>query len=146
MTQQNSANDHDSSRSTTATSVTFRLQGRDLAPDDISAHLGITPSETFIKGQHLHDNPTYPAYERSGWILQSDAAQADDIEAHITQLTTPLLPHIDYILSLAEQYQADFECDIYVQSSVTKVRLMPQTIDIIAQFGAALNLTTYSSS
>lgn len=78
------------------TFATFRVAGDNLVPDDLTAVLGIHPTQAYAKGQRYSRGPRSPDLRgRTGvWLLSSDGqVKSNHLTDHIEWLLNRIAPN-----------------------------------------------------
>jgi hypothetical protein len=81
--------EHQGSPGGTRLELVFRLWGRDVVPDNITARTGVQPSRTFLVGER----PARAASKVAAWEWRSGLWTDQDIEPLLTQMLEVLGPH-----------------------------------------------------
>jgi Domain of unknown function (DUF4279) len=105
----------------TETYAYFLLTGADLDPEEITQRVGITPTQTFLKGERIHPKGSRTR-DYSGWQVRSGLDQETDLEAHIRSVLEKLQagwqPLIE-IIENSQQYEAFINCVMYYSPDET---------------------------
>ena len=87
--------------------ASFRIQGLDLAFEDITRDLDIEPTHTHSRGERGILDKSLP-YDL--WMLDSPLPDSCDLELHIEWLAERLLPHKQSISILRKNLKIDIYC------------------------------------
>lgn len=129
------------------TTVTFKITGDALEPDEVTTLLGINPSESHRKGDKWPTHPEH-SYTTGYWGLESSLSLESSLIDHLDRLFRILLPQAESIRLLGESGMSPcFYCGISVSDRVeTSVLLEPDYLRAIAEAGCQLQLQFYVDS
>jgi hypothetical protein len=126
--------------------ATLRFFGDDLVPDEISALLGASPTESCRKNQEIvgKSTGTVRTAKTGSWRLCATRREPEDLEAQIFEILGQLTPDIDVWASLS-RYGPDLFCGIFMASSNDGLPLSANALLALGQRGIALGLDIYDA-
>jgi Domain of unknown function (DUF4279) len=132
----------------TETYAYFLLTGTDLNPEEITRKVGITPTQTFLKGDRIHPKGSRTR-DRSGWQVRSSLEQETDIEAHVRSVLEKLKTGWQPLIETIEnaRHEAFINCVMYYTPEETGsgagFHLDRSILDQIHQLGAEIDFDLY---
>jgi len=127
------------------TGATFRVWGKDLDPDEVTAQLGITPSETFKAGDQRGKSKG-AIWKEGHWEISSeDHVSSKVLETHIEWLLDQLEPvHVQFTNLLSTGgVSADIFCFWEFSTHNAGIILSPSLIRRLAKLNLELDLDIY---
>ncbi|WP_329742129.1 DUF4279 domain-containing protein [Dyella sp. A6] len=126
--------------------ATLRLFGDDLVPENISALLGATPTESWRKGQELIGASTGNVRRAAtgSWRLEASRREPEDLEAQVFELLNQLTNDLTVWNSLSS-YKPNLFCGIFMGSGNDGLPLSSKAMLALGQRGIALDLDIYDS-
>jgi hypothetical protein len=120
----------------------FRVAARDLPLSEITATLGIEPTESWKRGDPGKYNPSRPD---SGWCLHSPLPRAEtDLGAHIEALLPLLRQRQPEIRALSERFKTFLVCvGKYDGSASPGLFLSQESVALLASLGMAVDADLY---
>jgi hypothetical protein len=88
-----------------AYSASLRIFGNIPDLGEITAHLGITPTNTHRRGERRGERS--PPYKHDMWSFSPDIPEDEPLERHIDALWAELKRHKDYLLDLKRTLTVD---------------------------------------
>ncbi len=125
-----------------ATSVTLRLFGDDLDPDEVSRKLGGQPTLARRKGDVIPDE-TKRVAETGSWLLSSERQSKNTLESQIEALFNRLTADVAVWRDLAGRYHADLFCGLWSEAWNRGLELSPEVVAAIGERGLRLGLDIY---
>ena len=124
--------------------ATLRFFGDDLVPDEITALLGASPTESCRKCQELIGSKTgiVRITKTGSWRLSAARREPEDLEAQIVEILGQLTQDLSVWESLAN-YQPDLFCGLFMGSSNDGLTLSAKVLLSLGQRGIALGLDIY---
>ena len=124
--------------------ATLRLFGDDLVPDEITALLGASPTESYRKGQELVGSKTgiVRIAKTGSWRLSAARREPEDLEAQILEILGQLTQDLTIWESLT-RYQPNLFCGLFMGSSNDGLPLSAKALLSLGQRGIALGLDIY---
>ncbi len=95
-----------------ASAVTFLMGSPTLDPTEVTAALGITPTNVAVPGSTLETwDGSVVHVDRVGWwsLSSADHVASSDVDAHFRFLLEQLLPHRENVLGFAKGGETLFE-------------------------------------
>lgn len=124
-------------------SVSLRVFGDGLEPDEVSALLGRQPTRFHRKGDKSSKNGSAPG-RTGGWILDSRLSQKDEIEEHIESLLAPISNDSDEWENLTSRFSASILCSIFLDQFNEGFELSPRLAQSLADRGLVIAFDIYS--
>lgn len=129
------------------TSVTFRLLGDELDPDEVTSLLGVQPSDSRRKGGTWHTPKGKPMIARTGrWSLEIERAVPGDLSTQIRQLLGRMTDDLSIWRDLTSRFEADFFCGLWLNRWNEGEVLMPDVLLMLGQRNIKLELDIYSGN
>jgi hypothetical protein len=120
----------------------LRISGETLRPDQISALLGLEPSQSGVKGERF--STRHSAVRRTSfWLLKSPLNDDLPLAEHLEWLLELIEPKLDLIGSLAEKWRVDFFCGFSSENGQGGVTFEPSLLRRLAHLGIPLVLDLY---
>jgi hypothetical protein len=88
-----------------AYSAALRIFGHPLDPDDVTRHLGISPTHAHRKGDRR--GPNSGPYDHDMWSYTAPVGQAEPLGVHIDALWNTFREHKPYLLQLKHDVTVD---------------------------------------
>lgn len=125
-------------------SCSFRLMHEDLDPAQLTAILGMPPSQAHRRGETRAHSRIGAPWKEGLWLLESPIDAAAPIDVHLTYLLDRLGGVCDRVRELvASGYRADFFCGYFAQQEGQGPTLSPALLQSIAAVGAHLSICFY---
>lgn len=118
----------------------LRILGFECRPDEISAHLGVEPSRSWVKGEIVP--PRRRPSDESGWELRSPLDEPYDLEDHALWLLDRLPSRID-LSGLTAWWTVTLSFAVYLRGRTPAGFFENGTLARIAALGAALDIDLY---
>jgi Domain of unknown function (DUF4279) len=126
------------------TVVTLRFFGDDLEPSEISTLLATEPTASERKGDVRTSSPGMEIVARTGsWRLSVDDRSPGDLDAQLGQLFSRLTPDLSVWEGLAQRFQSDVFCGLFMETSNDGEKLKPETLASLGSRGLSLSLDIY---
>lgn len=124
------------------TTVSLRITGDMLDPEEITRLLGIEPTRCTCKGDVRRIASGRDVIAQVGsWVLSTDTP--DGLDAGIGALLGKL-PHDPAVWrDLNERYRCDMFCGLFMQDSKEGAELQPQVLSMLVDRGLRLGLDIY---
>ena len=124
----------------------LRFFGDDLLPDEISALLGATPTESYHKGQELvgRRTGTHRIAKSGSWRLRAVERAPEDLEAQVFEILDKLTQDLSVWASLS-RFQPDLFCGLFMSSSNDGVSLSAKALLALGERGISLGLDIYDA-
>ncbi|WP_312319875.1 DUF4279 domain-containing protein [Stenotrophomonas sp.] len=126
--------------------ASLRFFGDDLVPDEITALLGTSPTQSHLKGQELIGRRTGNKLiaKTGSWRLRAIDRAPEDLEGQIFEILDQLTQDLSVWASLS-RYQPDLFCGLFMGSSNDGISLSAKALLAIGQRGISLDLDTYDA-
>jgi len=124
--------------------ATLRFFGDELVPDEISALLGATPTQSHYKGQELvgsHSGAKRIA-KTGSWRLRAADRKPEDLEGQVFEILEQLTQDLSIWASLS-RFQPDLFCGLFMGSSNDGISLSAKALLALGERGITLGLDTY---
>lgn len=124
------------------TTVSLRIVGDALDPDEITGLLGVEPTGCARKGDTRTTASGRNVMARSGsWLLKADAF--GDLEAQITALLSKLPDDPVIWVDLSRRYRCDIFCGLFMREFNEGTELQPQVLSMLGNRRLCLSLDIY---
>lgn len=124
-------------------SVSLRVFGDSLEPDEVSALLGRQPTRFHRKGDKNPQNPSL--IEPTGaWILDSALSEKSEIEEHVEALLSPISNDSDEWANLTSRFSASILCSVFLNQYNEGFELSPRLAQSLADRGLVIAFDIYS--
>lgn len=117
--------------------VAFMLTRFKCAPEEITAKIGITPSETWQTGDFVNKKKPFMRHQSNGWQLDSQLEKTAELEDHIQSVLQQLKPSWQSLIEISVDCYVEISCAIYLYSD-NQLPAIHFNKEIVQQF-AALN-------
>jgi hypothetical protein len=120
----------------------FRIAAADLPIGEISATLGLEPTETWLRGDAGNYNPSRPD---SGWCYHSPLPRTEtNLGAHIEALLPLLKAREHAIQALSARYETYLVCvGKYDDSASPGLFISRESVALLASLGVAVDADLY---
>ena len=118
----------------------FTVSG-DFDPADITALMGIEPTETWEKGSR--NERTHLERKFSRWSLISRLSRSESIENHIKDVVEQLKPHAAAVSKLAERFSTEIPVVGYFHQSYPGMHLAPSLLSELGSLHLGLDFDFY---
>lgn len=110
----------------------FTITGNDLDPAEITRSLGVSPTDSWKKGDVNSRN----GYERKfgRWSLYSRLPRSVEFEAHIADVLAQLEQNPDGFRKVSEAYEGRMQLVGYFHSYYPGLFFTPQTVQGLAKY------------
>lgn len=125
------------------TCATLRLWGDDLLPDEVTALLGCNPSSARRKGDPMRIPPSHPPSRTGIWSLSTERSEGDALDEQIASILSSLSQELTVWTSLAEKFDMDMFCGIWLDEPGQGLALCPSTLESLGCRRIRLELDIY---
>ena len=125
------------------TSVSLRLSGDTLDPDEISILLDCQPTDSYRKGDVLPNNRNRGVAQTGMWLLSGKKTGKISLEKQIFELFSRLSDDLEIWRKLTSQYHSDLFCGLFMDSWNRGIDFSPQLMAQISARGLTLDLDIY---
>jgi hypothetical protein len=126
-------------------SVSLRVFGDGLEPDEVSALLGCQPSRSYRKGDNRPQGDH--AIELTGaWILDSVLSEKAEIEEHVESLLSKISNDSDEWANLTARFSASILCSLFLDQYNEGFELSPRLAQSMAERGLVIAFDIYSGN
>jgi len=126
--------------------ASLRFFGDNLVPDELSALLGASPTQSRVKGQQIvgrHSAINLIAKEGS-WRLHALRREPEDLEGQIFEILGQLTQDLSIWASLS-RFQPDMFCGLFMSSSNDGISLSAKALIALGERGISLALDVYDA-
>ena len=127
-------------------SVSLRVSGDDLDPDEITMLFGMVPSTSHRKGDLVSPGRGPTIRKHGMWSLKADDAEPEAYDAQIAGLISRLPQDLSVWRSIAEKYQVDLFCGFFMDTTNQGFTLSPKAMSSLAERGIEVGFDIYSPS
>jgi hypothetical protein len=130
------------------TVVTLRFEGDDLNPDQLTEHLGATPTKGVAKGASWTLANGQEKFARTGqWHLGLEASSpGEELDVQVGRLFGQLTKHEDTWRELCGRFGGNLFVGLFLGSSNDGVVIGSKTLASIAAKGLELQFDIYGAS
>lgn len=122
--------------------ASFRIAGDALRPDQITATLGLEPTQSGVKGERF--STRHSAVRRTSfWLLKCPLSDSLPLTEHLEWLLNLFEPKIDLINSVAEGSKIMLLCGFSSENGQGGFTLDAKTLQRIARLGVPLSIDLY---
>jgi hypothetical protein len=125
-------------------SVSFEIREFDRDPDEITQQVGLSPTETWEKGDILlrgTKNPKVKITARDNmWSVESGAESTESVEVHLEKLVKILAPYAAKIVPLAAKHKSMVRVAAVYDGYYPGIELSPRILAGLAALGAKVDL------
>ncbi|HRY02308.1 MAG: DUF4279 domain-containing protein [Hyphomicrobiales bacterium] len=127
------------------TSVSLRILGDDLEPEQVSSALGCRPVSSWRKGDIRKLRNGREATARTGtWIKSVDRKCPGDLNAQIIELMSAVSGSLEVWQSLTGRFRADVFCGLFLSEANEGGEIAAQTLLALGSRGIALSFDIYA--
>jgi hypothetical protein len=128
--------------------VTLRIFGKDLNPDEISRRLGATPTRARVKGpaQSVTGSPDsvhIPPY--GSWHLEAAECRPEDVNGQVDALLAQLTNELAVWASITSDCKVDIFCGLFMNGSNEGFSLSPETMSALASRNIRMSFDVYAN-
>jgi len=111
-----------------------------ITPEEISNHLGITPSKTWLTGDSIRG--TGLRRKHNGWSLSTKRCRTYDLDEQIILLMVKILPKSREITQLIKKYNliGEVACHVDVVDVTPSINFKPDLLSQLAGLGVYLDI------
>lgn len=127
--------------------ATLRLFGDDLVPDEVSALLGVVPTEAHAKGEAITSRSTGNARTSNtgSWLLRASRREPEDLEGQVFEILDAL-PGDPGVWGQLRRFDPHFFCGLFLASGNDGLRLSARALLALGQRGIGIELDIYGSN
>lgn len=127
--------------------MSFRLIGDDLDPDEVTSRLGITPEWALARGERRPAPPLQGRPQEAGvWLISTEGqVESTSAERHLVWLLERIEPVADAVLEVRREQglTADFFCGWFSLTGHGGPDFSPEVLSRVAALDATLSLDFY---
>lgn len=128
------------------TSVSLRLSGDDLDPEQVSEALRCQPSRSAVKGGSWPTPNGGSRIAATGrWNRQVERRVPGDLDGQIAELLAGMTPDLAVWRHITDAYRADVFCGLFVEEGNQGISLGPDVLLSLGQRNLLLDLDIYAS-
>lgn len=125
------------------TAAAIRIFGDDLDPDEVTALLGVAPTEAYRKGEPFSQRPGSGLRPKSSWHLGGVDASPGDLDRQIADLLARTTDDPAIWLDINARHQADVFVGLFMGSANDMFALEAETLAALARRGMTLVFDVY---
>jgi hypothetical protein len=127
--------------------ATLRLFGDDLVPDQVSALLGVVPTEAHAKGEEITSPSTgnVRTAKTGSWRLRASRREPEDLEGQIFEILDALPSDLEVWAQL-RRFEPHFFCGLFMASGNDGMSLSARALFALGQRGIGIGLDIYDSN
>ncbi len=123
--------------------ASFTLTGFDVNPEEITAMVGVTPTQTWRTGDLVDPRATVRR-KSNGWKVSSESDTAADLGELVGKVLVILRPGWPVLQQLVAQHNALFNCVVHVyDSGAPAISLDKDLIRAVADLGVGVDIDLY---
>ena len=127
----------------TEVKIQLFIKGFKCSPEKITQLLGISPTETWVKGEPIRGARS-AVYKFNGWNLESSTAETTSPEEQVDALLAVIKPHSERFKSLPPDAQLDLSCAIYAYDDSQRVfYFSAEAVKELAKISAPISIAYY---
>ena len=126
--------------------VTLRIYGDDLVPQEITKMLGVSPSRAKIKGEKTVGRKTGKTYiAKSGmWQLGAPDREPEDIDGQIREMFSQVSADVSVWRGITKKYRVNLFCGLFMSETNDGLSISPQSLALLAERGIELWFDIYA--
>jgi hypothetical protein len=130
------------------TRATLRIIGDAVVPTGITRLLGAQPTLARTKGEIWAGAKTGKnnTAHTGQWHLKASDREPEDLDGQVQELLGKLTQDLKVWAALAQQFQIDLFCGLFMQSDNEGATLSPDTLAALGNRGIKLSLDIYDDS
>lgn len=124
--------------------VDFRIMGDNYNTEEITKVLGVTPTITWNAGELI--NNTNKRHSYTAWVFSTGVEETLDINTQLKKIEQTLLPKLDKLHWLKNQYDLDFSLDIVIiieNESPPAIYFENSILNLVSNIEARIDIDTY---
>ena len=127
-------------------SVSLRITGDDLVPQEITKLLGVEPTLSYAKGDKLLGSKTGPVrIAKFGmWSLKALPREPEDMDSQIQEILHQTTNDLAVWRDITSRYEIDLFCGIFLGCSNEGMMLSAQSLAALGERGIELGLDIYA--
>jgi hypothetical protein len=125
--------------------VSLRVFGDELNPEEVSRLLGCQPTKCRVKGEVIAGRHSGLRREaRTGsWVLDSDDARSVRLDEQIVNLLARVTRDLAAWEEITERYKADLFCGLFLEEENRACRLSAEVLHRLAERGLSIGFDIY---
>jgi hypothetical protein len=126
-------------------SVTLRIIGDDLKPDEISKQLGASPTKAQTKGDKLVGKKTgnVTIAKFGMWLLRASDREPANLDEQIHELLSQMTGDISVWKGITKRYRADLYCGLFMHVGNEGLIISAASLEALGVRGIELGLDIY---
>jgi hypothetical protein len=121
--------------------VRLTLTSTDGSPEDVTARLGLQPTQSWRTGDPIGKSARL--YAMNGWSLSSGLDASAELDDHVRALLGLLEPAMPALRELSERWDLELSCALYAREYVPACHFDRETIERLASIGAEIDVDLY---
>jgi len=125
--------------------VAFQLIDFECDPEEITARVGITPTETWRIGDFVTKKRAM-RHESNGWQLDSQLEKTAELNAHIESILEQLKPSWQLFREISIECYVEISCAIYLYSDnlLPAIHFNKEIVQQFAELNADIDIDLYN--
>jgi hypothetical protein len=125
--------------------VAFMLIGFECDPEEITARVGITPTETWRTGDFVTKKAVMK-HKSNGWQLDSKLEQTAELEDHIKSVLEQLKPSWQSLIEISIDCYVEISCAIHLYSDnqLPAIHFNKEMVQEFAELNTDIDIDLYN--
>lgn len=126
--------------------VTLRIYGDDLIPQEITKLLGVSPTHAVTKGQEIVVRKTGRVrIAKSGmWSLCATDREPEDLDGQIREIFSLITADVAVWQSITKKYRVNLFCGLFMSEANDGLGIAPRSLAVLAERGIELWFDIYA--
>ena len=125
--------------------VTLRFFGENLDPEELSALLGTTPTDSYKKGQvRVTTSGSEFTYKKGMWRLEASDRKPANLAGQVSELLKVLPQSLELWRRLSSEYELDIFCGLFMEEGNEGFSLAPALMRDLATRGITIDFDLYA--
>lgn len=125
-------------------SLSLRIFGEDLIPEEISTLLGHQPTKSRIKGEKWVSKSGREVTERRGsWFLSAPDVEPGDLDFQINWILSRLTNDLETWRVIISKFKADLFSGLFLEAQNRGLTISPEALKMVGDRGIKLGFDIY---
>lgn len=124
--------------------VSIRIFGEALDPDEITRLLGCQPTRSRRKGDVIPDKRYHRVASKGSWLLDGQLDRSIELEQQVKNLMEMVTDEISIWQDLANRYQLDISCGLFLDSMNRGFELSPELMKYLSDRKIKIGFDIYA--
>lgn len=120
----------------------FSIYPNEILPENITEKVGLQPSGTHLKGQHISSNSSHQ-YKDHLWEIKSQLNSSADIQAHVINILDQLRPFKKRIIQTTKSMSKELALTIFYYESRPSMHFTRGIIEELAEYELEMDFDIY---